>query len=117
MLGVVLFGDVIRSRRDAPAATGWLRTLSTELNETYVASDRLAPFEFTQGDDGQAEALAMTLEADGTGAIYPVLYLRRDGKIDERAIDPDPLLRFDTPFVRDQVTTILAELDPIASGG
>ncbi|HXI80988.1 MAG TPA: NAD(P)-binding domain-containing protein [Verrucomicrobiae bacterium] len=77
----------------------------------------LAAFVDGQGDDGQADALAMTLEADGTGAIYPVLYLRRDGKIDERAIDPDPLLRFDTPFVRDQVTTILAELDPIASGG
>jgi hypothetical protein len=53
VLGVVLFGDVIRSRRDAPAATDWLRKLSAELNATYPAGDRLAPFEFTQGDELQ----------------------------------------------------------------
>ncbi len=53
MLGLVLFGDVIRSRRDAPAATGWLRTLAADLNEAYPASERLAAFEFTQGDELQ----------------------------------------------------------------
>ena len=53
MLGLVIFGDVIRSRRDAPAATEWLRTLKSELNETYEPADRLAPFEFTQGDELQ----------------------------------------------------------------
>jgi thioredoxin reductase len=77
----------------------------------------LAAFVDGQGDDGQADSLALTLEADGTGAIYPVLYLRRDGWIDERPVDPDPLLRFDTPAVRDQVTSILSELTPIAPGG
>jgi len=70
----------------------------------------LAAFVDGQGDDGQADALALTLEADGTGAIYPVLYLRRDGKVDERPVDPDPLLRFDTPDVRAQVGSILAEI-------
>jgi thioredoxin reductase len=63
-----------------------------------------------QGDDGQGDALALTLEADGSGAIYPVLYLRRDGQIDERPVDPDPLLRFDAPKVREQVGAILAEV-------
>ena len=53
MLGLVLFGDVIRSRRDAPAATGWLRTLAADLNETLPDGERLAPFEFTQGDELQ----------------------------------------------------------------
>jgi hypothetical protein len=70
----------------------------------------LAAFVDGQGDDGQADSLALTLEADGTGAIYPLLYVRRDGRIDERPIDPDPLLRFDTPAVRGQVQTILDEL-------
>lgn len=49
----MLFGDVIRSRRDAPAATGWLRTLAADLNETLPEGDRLASFEFTQGDELQ----------------------------------------------------------------
>jgi hypothetical protein len=50
---LVLFGDVIRSRRDAPAATAWLRMLRADLEAAYPAADRLAPFEFTQGDELQ----------------------------------------------------------------
>jgi thioredoxin reductase len=69
----------------------------------------LAAFVDGQGDDGQGDALGLTLEADGTGAIYPVLYLRRDGRVEERPIEPDPLLRFDTPAVRTQVESIVAE--------
>ena len=46
------------------------------------------------------DALAATLEADGSGAIYPVIYSRVGGKIVERAIEPDPLLRFDTSDTR-----------------
>jgi thioredoxin reductase len=51
-------------------------------------------------DAGGPDALATTLEADGTGAIYPVLYTRIDGKIVEQAIDPDPLMRYDTADAR-----------------
>ena len=60
----------------------------------------LAAFVDAEGDDGEGDALAITLEADGSGAIYPVLYLRRAGRVEERPIDPDPLLRFDTPASR-----------------
>jgi thioredoxin reductase len=77
----------------------------------------LAAFVDGQGDDGEADALALTLEADGSGAIYPVLYLRRDGKVEERPVDPDPLLRFDTPAVRDQVRSIVDEVLGVASRG
>jgi hypothetical protein len=70
----------------------------------------LAAFVDGQGDDGDGDALALTLEADGTGAIYPVLYLRRGGRIEERPVDPDMLLRFDTAAVREQVGAILAEI-------
>jgi thioredoxin reductase len=51
-------------------------------------------------DGGGPDALIATLEADGTGAIFPVLYSRVGGQIVERAIDPDPLLRFDTTDTR-----------------
>jgi len=50
---LVLFGDVIRSRRDATAATAWLRVLTTDLGVAYRPADLLAPFEFTQGDELQ----------------------------------------------------------------
>ena len=42
------------------------------------------------------DALAATLEGDGSGAIYPVIYSRIGGKVVEHAIEPDPLMRFDT---------------------
>jgi DNA-binding CsgD family transcriptional regulator len=51
--GTVIFGDVVRSRRDATGATAWLRALAAELGEALPPSDRLADFEFTQGDELQ----------------------------------------------------------------
>jgi thioredoxin reductase len=69
----------------------------------------LAAFVDGVGDDGSGDALAITLEADGSGAIYPVLYLRKAGRIEERSIEPDALLRFDTPATRARIAGILAD--------
>jgi hypothetical protein len=66
MAGIVVFGDVIRSRRDAPGATAWLRTLKADLHEAYPPGERLAPFEFTQGDELQG---LIALTADPTRAV------------------------------------------------
>ena len=60
-------------------------------------------------DPGIDDALALTLEADGTGALYPVVYLRRGGRVEERVIEPDPLLRFDTLAMRTRVEEIVEE--------
>jgi len=51
--GIVIFGDVVRSRRDATGSTAWLRALATELAVAVPPADRLAEFEFTQGDELQ----------------------------------------------------------------
>ncbi len=40
-------------------------------------------------------SLSVTLEADGSGAIYPVLYARRGAATMERMLDPDVSLRYD----------------------
>ena len=50
--------------------------------------------------DSGPDAIAATLEADGSGAIYPVIYSRVGGQVVERTIDPDPMLRFDTADTR-----------------
>jgi DNA-binding CsgD family transcriptional regulator len=65
-VALVLFGDVIRSRRDAPAATAWLRVLTANLTEAYPADQLLAPFEFTQGDELQG---LLAPWADPTSAV------------------------------------------------
>jgi RNA polymerase sigma factor (sigma-70 family) len=72
----VLFGDVVRSRVDAPAGTAWLRELITELETVYPRSARLAPFAFTQGDELQG---LLRSEADPFEAV-----LR--GTLNERAL-------------------------------
>ena len=69
----------------------------------------LAAFVDGAGDDGSGDAIALTLEADGSGAIYPVLYLRKGGRVEERAVDPDALLRFDTAATRARVADVLVE--------
>ena len=62
-------------------------------------------------DVDQRDGIAVTLEADGTGAIYPVLFGRRGGALSERSLDPDPLLRYDGADARkavaDHVATVL----------
>ncbi|CAN5561318.1 hypothetical protein BH20CHL6_BH20CHL6_18330 [soil metagenome] len=51
-MGVVLFGDVVHSRRRPTKASEWLEALAAELDRAY--EDRaLARFEFTQGDELQ----------------------------------------------------------------
>ena len=50
--GLVLFGDVVGSRRDSAGSTAWLRDLVAELDAAY-GDQRLAPFGFTQGDELQ----------------------------------------------------------------
>ena len=57
-------------------------------------------------DGSGPDALAATLEADGSGAIYPVLYTRIGGKVVEQVIEPDPLMRYDTADAR----TLLGDL-------
>jgi hypothetical protein len=49
---IVMFGDVVGSRRAPAAASGWLRRLCMEMESVY-GPDRLAPFAFTQGDELQ----------------------------------------------------------------
>ncbi len=48
----VIFGDVLRSRRDPSGSAAWLRDLVADLDSLYGA-ERLAPFGFTQGDELQ----------------------------------------------------------------
>jgi len=68
MNAIVLFGDVIRSRRNATASTTWLRTLTAELTGVWPAEAQLAPFEFTQGDELQG------LLAPGADPLLAVLH-------------------------------------------
>jgi thioredoxin reductase len=63
-------------------------------------------------DAGGPNAVAVTLEADGTGAIFPVLYTRIGGDVRERAMVADPLLRYDGAAARREILAIVREAVP-----
>ena len=88
MNAVVLFGDVIRSRKNATGSTTWLRTLTAELTGGWAAEDQLAPFEFTQGDELQgllapdAAPLLAVLRASLHPDRHPMRWVIVAGEID-----------------------------------
>jgi len=90
--GVALFGDVVHSRRAAVASTRWLEALRAQLDDLY-GDDRLAAFEFTQGDEIQglirvgADPLAAVLHASlrphaGTDGVPWMRWAIAAGRVD-----------------------------------
>ena len=87
MPGLVLFGDVIGSRKDRPGSAAWLRDLVSELDDAY-GGQRLAPFGFTQGDELQglleppADPLVAVLRAALGPAARPIRWVCIAGPVD-----------------------------------
>src|SRR6476661_10542453 len=90
--GVVLFGDVVNSRTSAQASAAWLESLCDRLDRDY-GEQRLAQFEFTQGDEIQGlldpaadpfhAVLQATLRAHaGEGAAPPMRWVVVYGPIE-----------------------------------
>jgi thioredoxin reductase len=64
----------------------------------------LAPFV----DEGGPDALAITLESDGSTDVYPVLYSRVGGSLTEHRLDANPLLDYQTESARREIDAVLA---------
>jgi thioredoxin reductase len=58
------------------------------------------------------DVIVMTVEADGTGAIYPVVYTRREGRLEEHALPGHPLLDFATMAHAEALQAAVAALVP-----
>jgi thioredoxin reductase len=77
-----------------------------------ITNDGIVPLQSFL-DAGGADAVAATLESNGQGNPYPVVYVRRDGSVAEHAMAPDPLLDFTSAAYRDELRTVL---EPVLSG-
>ena len=77
-----------------------------------LRDEGIAPLASFVDDEAGGDALAVTLEADGTGSIYPAVYLRRNGALEERLLTPHPLLEYDTDESRRELEAILAGFVP-----
>ena len=78
---------------------GYLARVLTADPAGGVRDDGVQPLAHVLDGEGP-DAIAATLEGDGSGAIYPVVYTRIGGTVVEQAIEPDPLMRFDTADAR-----------------
>jgi thioredoxin reductase len=63
---------------------------------------------FLDGDP--VDGAAMTIEADGTGAIYPVVYVRAGGALREVVLPGHPLLDFETDEHRRALASAISPL-------
>jgi thioredoxin reductase len=116
-----LVGLVARELAEAPELwhqRAYLARVFTVDPDAGLVDDGVQPLTHVLDATGP-DALAVTLEADGSGAIYPVLYTRAGGSISERMIEPDPLLRYDGPDARraiaDVARTVVQTIDARAS--
>jgi thioredoxin reductase len=65
-------------------------------------------------DEGGLDAVAVAVEVDAEGAIFPAVYVRRTGEVDVHDLDPDPLNRFDGPEYRSALESLVGGVVPRA---
>jgi thioredoxin reductase len=58
-------------------------------------------------DAGGPDAVAVAVEADAQGEVYPALYLRRRGQVSEHLLPPHPLHDFRTPEHERELAALL----------
>ena len=88
---------------------GYLARVLTADPAGGMRDDGVQPLSYVL-DEGGADALAATLEGDGSGSIYPVVYTRIGGRIAEHPIEPDPLMRFDTIDARRMISDLVGRV-------
>jgi thioredoxin reductase len=88
---------------------GFLARIITVSADTGVCNAGILPltvFLDEMTDDG----VAMTLEADGTTAVYPVAYVRAGGKLREVMLPAETMLCFEAPEYRDALAAAVQPL-------
>ena len=66
-------------------------------------------------DSEGPDAIAMTIESDGLGGIYPVAYVRRAGRTEEHALEAHPLHDYEGTEYRRHLGALLELIAPGAS--
>jgi hypothetical protein len=80
--------------------------------DTGITNEGIVPLQYFL-DAGGGDAVAATLESNGQGNPYPVVYVRKDGSVAEHALAPDPLLDFTGRDYQDDLRKVL---EPVLSG-
>jgi thioredoxin reductase len=87
---------------------GYLARVVT-MAEDGLCDDGILPLEHFV-DAGGEDAVAVAVEMDREGTIYPGVYVRRAGRLSEHALAPHPTYAFDGETHRAEVETLLKPL-------
>lgn len=112
-----LVDHVLAEATDAPELwhqKAYLASVVSVSDDHGIRDEGIVPVTHFLDDDGP-DAIAMTVEADGMGAIYPVAYVRRAGKVEEHAFEPHPLHDFSGTPYRRQAGALLELIAPGAA--
>jgi thioredoxin reductase len=77
--------------------------------EGGIRDDGIVPLEHFV-DAGGEDAVAIAVEMNGEGTIYPAVYVRRAGRLAEHQLDPHPTYAFDSEPHRAALEVILKPL-------
>ena len=104
--------QIARELTESPALfhqRGYLARLLTADGSGGLRDDGIVPLSHAL-DTGGPDSLAVTLEGDGSGSIYPVLYARAAGAMTEHMLEPDTLLRYDGVDARRAITEVVTSV-------
>jgi len=107
---------------------GYLLREATCAPELWHQKAYLARVVSVSGDDGirdegilplvhaldtlERDVIAMTVEADGTGGIFPVIYVRHGGRVEEHALPGHPMRDFATTEHREAAASAISAVLP-----
>ncbi len=113
-----VLGYLLREATSAPELwhqKAYLSRVLSVSSDAGIRDEGILPLVHAlDGLDG--DLVAMTVEADGTGAIYPVVYVRRNGRTEEHVLPGHPLLDFATADHRAALAAALATILPSYAG-
>ena len=76
-----------------------------------ITNEGIVPLQYFL-DVGSSDAIAATLESNGQGNPYPVVYVRKDRSVAEHSMPPHPLLDFTGPEYQGELRALL---EPVLS--
>jgi thioredoxin reductase len=89
---------------------GYLARAVSVAEATGIRDEGVLPLEhFVDGGAG-TDAVAVAVEMNAEGEIYPAVYVRRNGEIEERELDPHPMRAFGGDPYRRELERLLAPL-------
>lgn len=88
------------------AQKGYLARVVTLAGEGGPLDEGILPLEHFV-DQAGPDAIAVTVELDSAGRLYPGAYLRRGGRLREVALDPHPVNAFAGPAYRRELGLLL----------